>query len=83
MEDIIQYTKAAGALGAALAIGLGAMGPALAQGMVASKACENIGKYPESAQNIRTVMLIALGLIETSAIYALLIAGGLLMFVAR
>ena len=48
MENIINYTKAAAALGAAFAIGIGTIGPALAQGMVGSKACENIGKYPEA-----------------------------------
>ncbi len=80
MEEYMYYAKAAAYLGAAFAIGIGTIGPALSQGMVASKACENVGKYPESAGNIRTLMFAALGFIETSSIYALMIAGALIYF---
>ena len=72
--DGIAIAKAAAFFGAAFAIGIGTIGPALGQGLVGSKACENIGKYPESANKIRLAMLIAMSLIEASAIYALLIA---------
>lgn len=80
MEEYLFIAKAAGFIGAALAIGMGTFGAALAQGMVASRACENIGKYPESAGNIRATMFLALILIETLAIYALLISGALIFF---
>jgi F-type H+-transporting ATPase subunit c len=76
MEGIF-YVKAAAFLGAAIAMGFGSLGPALGQGMIGMKACESIGKYPESAGKIRTTMMIAMGLVETAAIYALLIAGAL------
>jgi F-type H+-transporting ATPase subunit c len=71
--------KAAAFLGAAIAMGVGAIGPALGQGLIGMKACENIGKYPESAGRIRTTMMIAMGLVETSAIYALMVAGALIL----
>lgn len=76
--DSIFFVKAAAFFGAALAMGVGAIGPALGQGFIGMKACENIGKYPESSGNIRTTMMIAMGLVETSAIYALLISGALI-----
>jgi len=76
--DTIFFAKAAAFFGAALAMGIGAIGPALGQGFIGMKACENIGKYPEQGGNIRTTMMIAMGLVETSAIYALLIAGALI-----
>lgn len=76
--DSIFFVKAAAFFGAALAMGIGAIGPALGQGFIGMKACENIGKYPESSGNIRTTMMIAMGLVETSAIYALLISGALI-----
>jgi len=76
--DTIFFVKAAAFFGAALAMGIGSIGPALGQGFIGMKACENIGKYPESSGNIRTTMMIAMGLVETSAIYALLIAGALI-----
>jgi len=80
MEEGIYYAKAAAFLGAAFAMGVGSIGPALGQGMIGMKACESIGKYPESAGKIRTTMMIAMGLVETAAIYCLLIAGALIMF---
>ena len=79
MEGVF-IVKAAAFISAALAMGIGSISPAYGQGMVGAKACENIGKYPESARDIRTVMFMAMGMIETSAIYALLVAGGILFF---
>lgn len=79
MEGIV-IAKAAAFFGAAFVMGVGAIGPALGQGLVGSKACENIGRYPESAKDIRTAMFLAMTMIETSAIYALLVAGALIWF---
>lgn len=76
----IYIAKAAAYIGAALVMGIGSIAPAYGQGLVGSKACENIGKYPESASNIRNAMMLAMGLIETSAIYALLVSGALIWF---
>jgi F-type H+-transporting ATPase subunit c len=61
-------------LAKALAIGLGAIGPGLAIGMIGSKAVEAIGRNPESAGAVRTAMILALGFAEAIAIYALVIA---------
>lgn len=74
MVEGIYYAKAAAFLGAALAIGLGTVGPALGMGLIASKACENIGKYPESATAIRGAMVFGLVLVEAAAVYALVMA---------
>lgn len=76
--DGIFYAKAAAYIGAALAMGFGSLGPALGQGMIGAKACEKMGEYPESTGQIRTTMIIAMAIVESSAIYCLLIAGGLL-----
>lgn len=78
MEDIA-LVKAAACIGVSIAMGLGIFGPALGQGLVGMKACENMGKYPESADKIRTAMMLAMALIETCAIYVLLIAGAVVM----
>ncbi len=77
--DGMFYAKAAAYIGAAIAMGVGSLGPAFGQGMIGAKACENIGKYPESTGQIRTTMIIAMAIVESSAIYCLLIAGGLLL----
>lgn len=83
MEDVVSYVKAAAYISAAIAIGLGTFAPAIGQGMVGSKACESIGKNPESAAPVRTAMVISIAAIETLAIYALLIAGFLLYLSMR
>lgn len=74
----ILIAKAAACIGAAIAMGIGSVGPALGQGMIAMKACENIGKYPESSGQIRTAMFLSMGIVESSAVYSLLIAGSLI-----
>ncbi|MBT3455782.1 ATP synthase F0 subunit C [bacterium] len=74
------YAKAAAYLGAAFAMGVGAIGPSIGQGLIGTKACESIGKYPESASKIRTTMMISMAIVESSALYAFLIAGLLIFF---
>jgi len=75
--DGVVIAKAAACIGAAIAMGIGSVGPALGQGMIGMKACENIGKYPESSGQIRTAMILGMAIVESSAIYALMISGAL------
>jgi len=70
----VEGVDAAKAIGAALAIGLGALGPGLGIGMAVAKAMEAIGRNPEAAGDIRTTMIIGAGLAEAVAIYAFVIA---------
>lgn len=70
---MIDYGTAAVLVGAAIAMSLGTIGPAFAQGFIGTKACENVGKYPESYSKIRMTMIISMGLVETCALYVLLI----------
>ena len=58
----------------ALAIAIGSVGPALAIGMIGSKAMEAIGRNPEAAGKILVPMLLAAAFAEAVAIYALVIA---------
>jgi len=48
--------------------------PAIAQAFVASKSVESMARQPEIAGQIRSTMILALGLIEALTIYGLLIA---------
>ena len=80
VESGVALMKMAAYFGAAFAMGVGTIGPALGQGNIGGKACENIGKYPESASNIRNTMFLAMGIVETSAIYAFLIALFLILY---
>ena len=81
--DSATAVRVAAYIGAAIVMGIGTIGPALGQGFIGSRACDNIGKYPENAGTIRTVMLLGMGIIETSAIYAFVVAILLIFFAAR
>ncbi len=61
-------------LAKALAIGIGSIAPALAIGMIGSKAMESIGRNPEAAGKILVPMLLSAAFAEAIAIYALVIA---------
>ncbi|HWS82647.1 MAG TPA: ATP synthase F0 subunit C [Ktedonobacteraceae bacterium] len=61
-------------LAAGLAIGLGAIGPGLAIGILAAQAMNAIGRNPESAPLIQTNMILAIVFAEAIAIYALVVA---------
>ena len=61
-------------LAKALAIGVGSIAPAIAIGMIGAKAMESIGRNPEAAGKIQTVMILGIAFTEAIAIYALVIA---------
>lgn len=65
---------AAKSIAAAIAIGVGAVGPALGIGRLAGKAMEAIGRNPEAAPKIQTAMILAIAFAEAIAIYALVVA---------
>ena len=62
------------AIAAALAIGLGAIGPGIGIGILGGKAMEAIGRNPEATGEIRTNMILAIAFAEAIAIYALVVA---------
>ncbi len=76
----IEIIKAASYLGAGIAMGLGAIGPGVGEGMAAAKACEAIGKNPEEAGLLTRTMLVGQAVTESTGIYALVVAL-LLLFV--
>lgn len=61
-------------LAAGLAIGLGALGPALGLGIIGYGAVQGLARNPEARGPIMTNMILAAGLTEAIAIYALIVA---------
>ena len=61
-------------LAAALAIGLGAVGPGIGVGLIAGPALGAMGRNPEAAGIIRTNMILAIVFAEAISIYALVVA---------
>ena len=84
MELNIEYAhivKSVAFCAAAFAMSVGSIGPALAQGMIGKEACNAIGKSPENYSKIRTMMLISMVVVESCAIYNLIISIMILVFV--
>ncbi|GIT16900.1 MAG: hypothetical protein CM1200mP38_5570 [Dehalococcoidia bacterium] len=61
-------------LAAGIAIAIGAIGPGLGIGILASKAMEALGRNPEAAPQIQQNMILAIAFTEAIAIYALVVA---------
>ncbi len=66
--------EAAKLIGAALAMGLGAIGPGIGIGIIGGKVLESLGRNPEAESSLRTYMFIGFAFAEALAIYALVIA---------
>ena len=70
-ESTVSAAKAiAAGFGFAIAAGLAAIG----QGLVGSRAAEGAARNPGAAGQVQTIMIIALALIESLVLFALLIA---------
>jgi F-type H+-transporting ATPase subunit c len=61
-------------IAAAVAVSFGAIGPALAEGRAVSGAMDAIARQPESASAISRTLFVGLAMIETMAIYCLVVA---------
>ena len=66
--------KAACAIGAGIAMGFGAIGPAVGEGNAVGKALEGMARQPEMANDLRTNMILGCAITETTGIYSLLIS---------
>lgn len=81
MEIAIGIILGCCALGAGICMGIGAIGPGIGEGNAVSKACEAIGRQPESKGAVTSTMIMGCAVAETTGIYSLVIAI-LLIFVA-
>jgi F-type H+-transporting ATPase subunit c len=61
-------------IAAAICMGIGSIAPALAEGRVASKAMEAMGRNPEVADKMFTNMIVAMAICESTGIYCLVIS---------
>ncbi len=61
-------------LGAGIAMGVGSIGSAIGEGMIAMSAVEALGRQPKASPKILRIMIIAQAVTETAAIFALVIS---------
>lgn len=74
MELAIGIILGCCALGAGLCMGLGAIGPGIGEGSAVAKACEAIGRQPESKSSVTSTMIMGCAIAETTGIYSLVIS---------
>ncbi len=60
-------------LAAGIGMALGTLGTGIGQGMAVSRAVEGVSRNPGASGKIMTVMMIGLAMIESLAIYALVV----------
>ena len=80
MEIAIAIILGCCALGAGTAM-IAGIGPGIGEGNAVAKACEAIGRQPESKGAVTSTMIMGCAIAETTGLYALIIAI-LLIFVA-
>ena len=61
-------------IAAAFGMAIGSFGTGLGQGIAVSKAVEGVARNPGASGKIMTIMLIGLAMIESLAIYVLVVA---------
>ncbi|MBR5385179.1 MAG: ATP synthase F0 subunit C [Bacteroidales bacterium] len=64
---------AIGKIGAAFGAALAALAAAFGIGKIGQSTMESIARQPESAGNLRTGMIIAAGMIEGAALFAIIV----------
>lgn len=60
-------------LASTIGIVIGAIVPAVMEGIAVQKALDGITRQPEAANDLRTTLLISMALLESTAIYVLLV----------
>ena len=80
LELAIGIILAGCGIGAGLAL-IAGIGPGIGEGNAVAKACEAIGRQPESKGSVTSTMIMGCAIAETTGLYGLVV-GILLIFVA-
>lgn len=70
----INWIEVASIVSAGFAVAFGALGPALAEGRSVAAAMDALARQPEASATISRTLFVGLAMIETTAIYCLVIA---------
>jgi F-type H+-transporting ATPase subunit c len=72
--NAMEWIQIVSILGAVIAVSFGAIGPALAEGRAVAAAMDALARQPDAANTISRTLFVGLAMIETMAIYCLVIA---------
>ncbi len=70
----MNWVEIASIIAASIAVSCGAVGPALGEGRSVAAAMDAIARQPEAAGTISRTLFVGLAMIETTAIYCLVVA---------
>ncbi len=71
--DSLALIGALSALGACIGMGIGAIGSAIGEGQAAAAALQGMAQQPDEAGRIRSTAFVLIAMIETTALYTLLV----------
>lgn len=72
--DNLTWIAVASIISAGICMGIGAIGPALGEGRAAAQALSSIAQQPDMTATITRTLFVSLAMIESTAIYALVVA---------
>jgi F-type H+-transporting ATPase subunit c len=72
--DSITIIAAASILSAGLTIGIGAIGPAIGEGLALARALSAIAQQPDESNTITRTLFVGLAMVESTAIYCLVVS---------
>jgi F-type H+-transporting ATPase subunit c len=61
-------------VGVGLCMGMGAIGPGIGEGIVAGRALEAIGRNPEVADKVTSLVFVMMAICESTGIYSLVLS---------
>lgn len=70
----IAIVAAASVLAAGLAMGIGALGPGIGEGLAVANAMTALAQQPDESNTITRTLFVGLAMIESTGIYALVVA---------
>jgi F-type H+-transporting ATPase subunit c len=70
----MNYIEVVSIVGAVVAVCFGALGPALAEGRAVAATMDALARQPEASGTLSRTLFVGLAMIETMAIYCLVIA---------
>ena len=72
--DSLSFVAVASIIAAALAMGIGSIGPALGQGMAIQQALAAIAQQPDERNSLTRTLFVGLAMVESIAIYCFVIS---------
>ena len=72
--NTVNWIELVSIIGAVVAVSFGAIGPALGEGRAIAAAMDALARQPDASNSISRTLFVGLAMIETMAIYCLVIA---------